>query len=131
MRLHAQTAIIENGFVFLPREAHWVSEYLAELTMFPYAKYDDQVDSTSQALAWKKQRIQWWGLYEYYRRGAETLAPAPPKKVRLLVTDGSSHIITMNGIQIARGADGTIEVSEEDAIPLLRIGYKRIVNGMN
>ena len=23
MRLHAQTATIENGFVYLPREAHW------------------------------------------------------------------------------------------------------------
>jgi hypothetical protein len=27
-------------------------EYLHELTTFPYGKYDDQADSTSQALAW-------------------------------------------------------------------------------
>lgn len=131
MRLHGQTATIENGFVFLPREAHWLSEYLSELTMFPHAKFDDQVDSTSQALAWKKQRFEWWGLFEYYKRGAEALVRPPTKKVRLLVTDGSSHIITMNGIQIARGADGTIEVSEEDSIPLLRHGYKRVTDVEN
>jgi predicted phage terminase large subunit-like protein len=54
MRLHAQTGAIENGFVYLPREAHWLAEYLHELTTFPNSKYDDQVDSTSQALAWTK-----------------------------------------------------------------------------
>jgi predicted phage terminase large subunit-like protein len=48
MRLHAQTGMIENGFVHLPREAHWLAEYLHELTSFPKGKYVDQVDSTSQ-----------------------------------------------------------------------------------
>jgi predicted phage terminase large subunit-like protein len=46
MRLHAQTGIIENGFVYLPREEHWLPEYLHEITTFPNGKYDDQVDST-------------------------------------------------------------------------------------
>jgi hypothetical protein len=36
----------------LPREAPWLVEYLHELTTFPNAKYSDQADSTSQALAW-------------------------------------------------------------------------------
>jgi predicted phage terminase large subunit-like protein len=35
MRLHAQTATIENGFVWLPREAPWLAEYLRELALFP------------------------------------------------------------------------------------------------
>ena len=35
MRLYAQTATIENGFVYLPREASWLAEYLHELTTFP------------------------------------------------------------------------------------------------
>jgi predicted phage terminase large subunit-like protein len=52
MRLHAQTAAIENGFVSLPREAPWLAEYVHELTTFPRGKHDDQVDATSQALAW-------------------------------------------------------------------------------
>ena len=49
MRLHAQTATIENGFVHLPIEAHWLPEYLSELMMFPNGRYDDQVDFTAQA----------------------------------------------------------------------------------
>ncbi len=42
--MHAQTAMIENGFVHLPKEAAWLPEYLHELTAFPKGKHDDQVD---------------------------------------------------------------------------------------
>ena len=55
MRMHAQTAIIENGFVHLPKEAAWLAEYLHELTVFPNGKHDDQVDATAQLLDWFKQ----------------------------------------------------------------------------
>ena len=50
MRLHAQTAMIENGFVYIPEAAPWLGEYLHELTVFPKGKHDDQVDSTAQFL---------------------------------------------------------------------------------
>ena len=52
MRLHGQTAVIENGFVHLPRDARWLADYVNEVTTFPRGKHDDQVDSTSQALEW-------------------------------------------------------------------------------
>ena len=52
MRLHAQTAVIENGFVWIPDTAPWLADYVQELTTFPKAKYDDQADSTAQALQW-------------------------------------------------------------------------------
>jgi predicted phage terminase large subunit-like protein len=52
IRLRGQTPMIESGFVHLPREAHWLEAYLHELTTFPNGKYDDQADSTAQALAW-------------------------------------------------------------------------------
>ena len=55
MRMHAQTAMIENGFVHLPKEAAWLAEYLHELTVFPKGKHDDQVDSTAQMLDWFKR----------------------------------------------------------------------------
>jgi predicted phage terminase large subunit-like protein len=38
MRLHAQTAKIEGGFVLLPKEAHWLDDYVLELTTFPNSK---------------------------------------------------------------------------------------------
>jgi predicted phage terminase large subunit-like protein len=50
MRLHAQTATIENGFVHLPEAAPWLAEYLHEMTVFPKGKHDDQVGSTAQFL---------------------------------------------------------------------------------
>ena len=50
MRLHAQTGMFENGFVFLPRKALWLADYVRELTGFPGTRYDDQVDSTTQFL---------------------------------------------------------------------------------
>ena len=79
MRLHAQTATIENGFVHLPEEAHWLVDYVSELTMFPAGRYDDQVDSTAQALAWNKQRLPGYGWLEFYRRECEAkgLRPQP------------------------------------------------------
>jgi predicted phage terminase large subunit-like protein len=49
-RMAGQASLIENGFVYIPEEAHWLPEYLHELSVFPNGKYDDQVDSTSQAL---------------------------------------------------------------------------------
>ena len=39
--LHAETAMIENGFVHLPKESGWLSEYLHELSVFPKGKHDD------------------------------------------------------------------------------------------
>ena len=69
-RMVNQTARIENGLVWVPEEAPWLSTYLHEFTVFPNGKYDDQVDSTSQALGqigiWKNSM----GLFEYYRRQA-------------------------------------------------------------
>lgn len=52
MRMFASCNRIENGFVYLPEKADWLSEHLAELTVFPNGRHDDQVDSTSQALDW-------------------------------------------------------------------------------
>jgi predicted phage terminase large subunit-like protein len=68
MRLHSVTSTIENGFVYLPQEADWLSPYLHELTTFPNSKHDDQTDSTSQALDWAKAHHHTYPLFEYYRR---------------------------------------------------------------
>jgi predicted phage terminase large subunit-like protein len=58
MRMHAQTAMIENGFVHLPDKAPWLAEYLHEMSIFPNGKHDDQTDSTSQFLDWFKRASQ-------------------------------------------------------------------------
>src|SRR4029077_8207251 len=67
MRLHAQTAMIENGFVHLPETATWLAEYLHEMMVFPKGKHDDQVDSTAQFLDWFKTPMSNWGIFEATR----------------------------------------------------------------
>jgi len=76
MRLHAQTAMIENGFVYIPEAAPWLAEYLHELTVFPNGKHDDQVDSTAQFLDWFKRPFPGQGIYEFTRRRAQALEQA-------------------------------------------------------
>ncbi len=56
MRMHSVTSTIENGFVHIPEQASWLAEYLHEMTIFPNGRFDDQADSTSQALDWAKQQ---------------------------------------------------------------------------
>ena len=73
MRLHAQTAMIENGFVHLPETAPWLAEYLHEMTVFPKGKHDDQVDSTAQFLDWFKKPFPGQGSFDYDRRRAQEL----------------------------------------------------------
>lgn len=52
VRLEAQSAVIEAGHVLLPEKADWLGDFRAEMLAFPYGRYDDQVDSVSQFLAW-------------------------------------------------------------------------------
>jgi predicted phage terminase large subunit-like protein len=49
-RLFAQASVFEDGKVLLPTNAYWLNDFEHELTLFPSAKYDDQVDAMSQAL---------------------------------------------------------------------------------
>jgi predicted phage terminase large subunit-like protein len=52
-RVHAVSAMIESGNVFLPSPHHapWVDSFVNECISFPSAKFDDQVDALSQALS--------------------------------------------------------------------------------
>jgi predicted phage terminase large subunit-like protein len=56
MRLHAQTAMIENGFVHVPQRAPWLAPYLAELTAFPNAKHGpSRLDRTDARLVQERR----------------------------------------------------------------------------
>lgn len=51
-RAAAVSSVFESGNVYIPHPSvcPWVAEYVEELATFPGARYDDQVDATSQAL---------------------------------------------------------------------------------
>lgn len=53
-RANAVTPLIEAGKVYLPENAPWLFDYIEELSAFPNAAYDDQVDSSTQALAFMR-----------------------------------------------------------------------------
>jgi predicted phage terminase large subunit-like protein len=91
MRMHAQTAMIENGFVHVPEKAPWLAPYLHELTAFPNGKHDDQVDSTAQMLDWfKGAGREPGGFYQYYKTLAEEFAdPRRDRPAPLSVRPGS------------------------------------------
>jgi predicted phage terminase large subunit-like protein len=62
-RFAALAIHFEAGRVLVPRQAAWLDEYVLEITGFPGTKYDDQVDSTSQALeflATKSRSLEVW-----------------------------------------------------------------------
>src|SRR3954470_19593054 len=73
MRLHAQTAMIENGFVYIPETAPWLPEHPHEKPGVRKGKDDDQVDSTARFLDWFKTPMPNWGIFEYYRQRPQEL----------------------------------------------------------
>jgi phage terminase large subunit-like protein len=90
MRMHAQTAMIENGFVHLPKEAGWLAEYVHELTAFPRGTHDDQVDSTAQLVDWFKRagrepRDWMWQMYKQDQaRQAQDPQTAKPEPLSVI-----------------------------------------------
>ena len=57
MRTVGQSLKFESGHVLLPTNAPWLDDYVRELTAFPGAKFDDQVDSTTQALDFMSSKL--------------------------------------------------------------------------
>ena len=129
MRLHAQSSSIENGFVHLPTEAPWLADYLHEFTTFPSGRHDDQVDSTTQMLAWARLRPPGYGMFEYYRQESQARQRAPVTAlIRLEAPPGISHFTVMSG-RTYQVIDGAIEVEESDVADLVRRGMKRLAQG--
>jgi predicted phage terminase large subunit-like protein len=126
MRMHAQTAMIENGFVHIPETAPWLAEYLHELTVFPNGKHDDQADSTAQFLDWYKMPFPGQNIFELYRMQAERLRRRTSSWVRLRAPAGIGSVQTFSGRHINVGPDGAIEMSAEDAQYYIRDGWTKL-----
>ena len=52
VRLSEVSPLIEAGKVWIPERGDWVVPYETQMAQFPYGKFDDMVDSTSQFLRW-------------------------------------------------------------------------------
>jgi predicted phage terminase large subunit-like protein len=81
-RAFAVTPLVESGRVFLPEGAPWVADYVSSLGTFPNAAHDDDVDSTTQALAYLSRGGGATGFLEFIRSEhsavmAQRLGPQP------------------------------------------------------
>jgi predicted phage terminase large subunit-like protein len=130
MRMQTQTAVIEAGMVFVPSSASWLEAYLHELMMFPAGTYNDQVDSTSQALAfltgnndfgfaaWKE-----WATADLARgRGEEV------PTIRVNHSDLGMQFGLLYGRQAAREADGSFLVTREEYGPIAGVSGLYLVD---
>jgi predicted phage terminase large subunit-like protein len=82
-RVRRHLATIRGGCIQLPWDAEWRDSFVAELTLFPGAGYDDQVDATVQYLDWIAKN------------------PAPPKRDRRApgaVAYSTGHIVLASPI---------------------------------
>lgn len=59
-RAQAASTFFDSGNIYVPdpNRVIWVHDYIKELTQFPNAKNDDQVDSTTQALNYLRNKSQ-------------------------------------------------------------------------
>jgi hypothetical protein len=129
MRMHAQTGLIEIGFVYIPQTAPWLAEYLHEMAVFPRGKNDDQVDSTAQFLDWFKKPFPGQGIFDYYRMEFEKLQrqrETPETWVRLRPPPGIGAIQTALGRHYNMRSDGTFEMPADDAELLIPDGWTKI-----
>jgi hypothetical protein len=51
-RLRKHRKLIRNRLVQLSAGAPWLDDFIAEVTLFPCAPFDDQVDAMTQYLSW-------------------------------------------------------------------------------
>lgn len=70
-RMIGATGPIEAGKVYLPTSAEWLQAYEGELSIFPLAPHDDQVDSTSQFINWARTSLV-GRLFDFDSTGTRT-----------------------------------------------------------
>jgi predicted phage terminase large subunit-like protein len=125
MRLRNVSAIVEAGQIFLPLQASWLEDFLHELTMFPAGRYDDQVDSFSQALT--KAFLDVSPSQGFHDMVREDLALGPRRK-RLLIRvncDNKGMQFQLHGGRCPkREEDGSFLISEEEAEYMAAILYR-------
>lgn len=128
MRMHAQTGTIEAGFVHIPREAHWLAEYLHELVTFPKGKYDDQVDSTAQALDWITSTKREPNFIAFMRMELEKTEAQrnPTGTVRMRVPPMITEVHPVFGPPIPVPHDRIIEVDAKNVKSLMAAGYRLV-----
>lgn len=95
-----------------------------------FAKIDPLMATfDAAALMAMNPRSEGRGIFEFYRQAADATKPKPAgvaATVRLRAPSGISTVYGISGRQYVVGADRVVEVTEEDAKPLLGQGFERV-----
>jgi predicted phage terminase large subunit-like protein len=79
-RMELRSPMVEAGCLYLPRDAHWLGEFLTEFLAFPRGRHDDQIDALSQLLEWINRRQG--GLFEVDWGDDQPGGPSPDDILR-------------------------------------------------
>lgn len=77
-RAHAVSPLVESGRVWVSDSAPWLANFLDEVTSFPSAPHDDQVDAFTQALNW--MRGSYFDSDTWQKVGNEQLARSAQRR---------------------------------------------------
>jgi predicted phage terminase large subunit-like protein len=115
-RMEGQTALLENGFVHIPREAAWVEVFLREMMRFP-SGHDDQADALSQGLEHARFGSQSFEYAVGYMRllleEREDVEEAPTVAVRHKTLPNMGFVPCPSRV-VQRQADGSLLVTETE-----------------
>ena len=131
MRLFQVSALFENGFVHIPVSGPGIEEYLQELLAFP-GRFDDQVDSTTQALLWLRDAGAEPSIIRYYRESVEAQLAGQREMVMLQSPEGTAaQVYLIDGTRLDTDAEGIIVLSHAAAGPLRQAGWRDRAKGEN
>jgi predicted phage terminase large subunit-like protein len=125
-RMHTQTGLIADGRVFVPHDAPWLDTFLQELMAFPAGKYDDQVDSTSQALRFFRDRLGQPGIITFYEEQVRLLQKGSSEDDQIVVVkppNDCNLVYFREGGCAYIDADGYFRMPRKEAILLRRSGW--------
>ena len=115
-RLQYVSTIIEAGQVYVPMHAPWLEDYLYELMMFPAGRYDDQVDSTSQALSNAAIfRGPHDGFFEFIQEELREMREGPTPCIRVNCDDKGMTFYLYGGRMAVREPNGSFLLTKEEA----------------
>ena len=137
VRADPVSALYAQGLVHHVGRFAFLEDQLCAFTSSGYRGTDSP--DRADALVWAVTDLmldqpEGWGLIEHYRQQAEQTAAGAQAKAapalaltRLLAPAGVSTVYGITGAAYLVGADRVVEVTEEDAKPLLGQGFERIV----
>jgi predicted phage terminase large subunit-like protein len=127
VRIERHSARLEAGRMFVPADAVWLPDYLHEIAMFPNGKHDDQVDATSQALAYVWQLGGPEAFIAFMRANTAAKVDAEIPNIRIDHDDKGISFFLRDGRKAARDGDGSFLVTEAEYRSIRNIpGLRRL-----